>query len=261
MTSVLAHAVLLVAFALTNGPWYPRAPQRTLAYLMDLRGPDPRIEPSRPSFARPSRARRGARAALSTSPVADPDTVPGEPAGIPDGDTAAASPVGRLLGSRLALLTPHPDERLWVRPLVIPEGGGRPFGLDSATRAWFRMMADSMEQHPEMDPNHNPWAAAARPWTFVRNGRTYGIDAAGLHLGSFTIPSVLLGLIAIPQGNVDQARASTALMAMRADMLRAAARAQTEEDFRRAVRGIRERNDRERRERRERDANRPRATP
>lgn len=258
--SVLAHVVLLGVFALTNGPWHPRVPQRTLAYLLDLQGPAPQPDTSHRSYAPPRAARRGTVLSLAR-PVALPrDTAPGDPEGIATGDTASTSPVGRPGVSGLALLSPrYADERLWVRPLIIPEDGSRPISLDSVTRAWFRVMADSMDRHPELNPNYNPYAP--RPWTFERNGRTYGIDAAGLHLGSFTIPSALLALIAFPQGNIDQARASTALMAMRAEMLRAAARAQTEEDFRRAVRGIRERNDRERRERRERDANRPRATP
>ena len=48
---------------------------------------------------------------------------------------------------------------------------------------------------------------------------------------------------------------------MRADLLRAAARAQVEEDFQQAVRDIRARKDRERREQRERDRNRQPVSP
>jgi hypothetical protein len=116
-------------------------------------------------------------------------------------------------------------------------------------------MADSIERNPTSDPLRLP------SWTFQRDGRTYGLDSAGLHLGPITIPAMLLALVPMPQGNIDQARANARLAAMRADIMRAAARAQAEDDFRRAVKAIRERNDRERREQREREQARPRATP
>ena len=147
------------------------------------------------------------------------------------------------------------DPRLWVRPMIIPEGGGRPIALDSAVRMRLFAMADSLERNPVSDPNRPP------SWTFERGGKTYGLDAQGMHFGSFTVPSFLLAFLPVPQGNIDQSRANAALMRMRADLLRAAARAEAEEDFRRAVREIRERKDRERREQRDRDANRPRPTP
>lgn len=259
VASVLAHALFLVLFVRYNGPWHPRLPQRSLAYLLDLRGLPAQPAASQLTFD-PRPAQRGTALALSRRGVPSRDTTLGRPQGLATGDTAATSPVGRRSGRGVAAFTPqYADSRLWVRPLLIPEDGGRPLSLDSVTREWFQSMADSMERHPEMSPNYNPYAS--RPWTFERNGRTYGIDESGLHLGSFTIPTAALAFLAFPQGNIDQARASAALMSMRAEMLRAAARAQTEEDFRRAVREIRERSDRERRERRERDANRPRATP
>jgi len=253
--------VLLTVFAWTNGPWHPRAPRRSLAYLVDTRGLPPQSAAVPFSFGRPRPARHGAALSLERLPVAPADTAPGVPAGVPAAaDTAPVSPAGRRWGNGVAMWTPQfADPRLWVRPLIIPEDGGRPITLDSVARAWFMQMADSIERHPEMSPNFNPYAP--RPMTFRHNGRTYGLDASGLHLGSFTIPAAVLALLPFPQGNIDQARASTALQSMRADMLRAAARAQTEDDFRRAVRDIRARKDRERREQRERDANRPPTTP
>ncbi len=258
--SIVAHAVLLVVFAYTNGPWHPRAPRRSLAYLMDLRGLPPEPQELPFSLGRPHAARRGTMLSMARLPLPAADTAPGDPAGVVTTDTLPRVGYGRRGEDAFAALTPHfADRRLWVRPLVIPEDGGRPITLDSVARAWFMLMADSMERHPEMSPNFNPYAP--RPWTFQRNGQTYGLDGAGLHLGTFTIPTMVLALLPFPQGNVDQARANGVLMNMRADMLRAAARAQTEEDFRRAVRGIRERKDRERREQRERDRHRPPTTP
>jgi hypothetical protein len=155
------------------------------------------------------------------------------------------------------------DGTLWVRPLWLgPEGSGRTIRMDSVIAVRMLALADSVERFPPADPNADPYVA--RPWTFRRNGKTYGIDAAGLHLGDFTIPMPALMLLAaqvMPQGNVDQQRANARLMGMRADMLRAAARAQAEEDFRQAVRDIRARRQKERDEQRARDEARARLTP
>ncbi|HVO36398.1 MAG TPA: hypothetical protein VMT21_12575, partial [Gemmatimonadales bacterium] len=52
--------------------------------------------------------------------------------------------------------------------------------------------------------------------------------------------------LSMPQGNIDQARANRALMSMRADILRAAARSESEDAFRQAVRDLRARKDKER---------------
>jgi hypothetical protein len=187
------------------------------------------------------------RPALSAEPPAlrafsdrpglmSPDTLPGVPGGT--GRRGLAS-----LGPAWA------DGIVWRRPTVSEEFGltNRPIDMDSAVRGRLLAMADSIERNP---------AGAYRPPSllFERNGRTYGMDEHGnIHLGGITIPAPLLALIPMPQGNIDQARANARLAAMRADIMRAAARAQAEDDFRRAVKQIRERNDRERAERRERE--------
>jgi hypothetical protein len=134
--------------------------------------------------------------------------------------------------------------------------------MDSVVAVRMLALADSIERYPPADPNANPYVS--RPWTFRRNGKTYGLDAAGLHLGDFTIPMPALMLLAaqvMPQGNVDQQRANSTLMAMRADILRAAARAQAEDDFRQAVRDIRARKQKERDAQQARDSARARLTP
>ncbi len=147
------------------------------------------------------------------------------------------------------------DPRLWVQPMYIPEGGGRPINMDSVVRQRMLVMADKMDsvmRNDSLSPIRNPYSTPR--WTFERNGKTYGIDQSGIHFGTFSIPTAVLAFLPFPQGNIDQARANARMMDMRADILRAAARAEAEDDFRRAVAQIRERKDRERREQRERDA-------
>lgn len=150
------------------------------------------------------------------------------------------------------------DGRPWVDPTgSIVATGSREIRIDSAVAVRMEELADSMEKNPGPDPNANPYVS--RPWTFRVGGKTYGIDSKGIHLGDFTIPTAVLAFLSLPQGNIDQARANQALMAMRADILRAAARAQTEEDFRRQVREIRERKEKEHQE--EQQKQQPQPTP
>ena len=148
---------------------------------------------------------------------------------------------------------------LWVRPLLDLELTNRPIRLDSVVAYRMRALADSVEKHPVRDPYADPYTS--RPWTFKSGGKTYGLDASGLHLGSFTIPTALLAFLSMPQGNIDQARANNALMGMRADILRAAARAESEDAFRQAVRDVRARKDKERQQQQQQQQQQPQPQP
>ncbi len=171
---------------------------------------------------------------------------------------AAGGRSGRLPvrgGGVLAYQPQLGDGLLWVRPLLDLTLTSRPIRLDSSVAMRMRQLADSVDKHPPADPNADPYVS--RPWTFKAGGKTYGLDARGLHLGDFTIPTALLAFLSMPQGNIDQARANRALMEMRGDILRAAARAQAEDDFRRAVRDLRARKDKERQEQQQNQPQQP----
>jgi len=136
------------------------------------------------------------------------------------------------------------DGKLWVDPVTGQQStASREIHLDSAVAVRMQQLADSMERNPLPDANANPYVS--KPWTFNVGGKTYGIDSKGLHLGDITIPTAVLAFLSTPQGNIDQARANQAYMAMRADILRAAARAQALDDFREAVKEIRARKEKE----------------
>jgi hypothetical protein len=138
------------------------------------------------------------------------------------------------------------DGRAWVDPVTGQVTASREIRIDSVVAIRMRQMADSIEKNPLPDVNADPYVS--KPWTFRVGGKTYGIDSKGIHLGDITIPTAVLAFLSTPQGNIDQARANQAYMAMRADMLRAAARAQTMDDFRQAVREIRARKEKEHQE-------------
>lgn len=97
-------------------------------------------------------------------------------------------------------------------------------------------------------------------WSWTKDGKKYGWDAEGIHFGGVTIPNELLGVgAALAKGGflddvasnptvADRARAITA---MTRDINYNAPRAMNAEEFRTAVKRIRERKERERREARE----------
>jgi hypothetical protein len=274
--SVAAHAVVLVVWSWSNVPRAVPQLGRAPLLVVDLAGqgrapaPAPLVRYTAPLGGRSAAPVIGRGAApvigRDSAPAAGrgfapvTDAAAGLPTGAGGRDSAGGTGRGTRGARTLASAVPeYGDGRLWVPPMYLPVGGGRPIRMDSVVAARMLALADSVERNPMADPRANPYVS--RGWTFRRNGKTYGWDAAGLHLGDFTIPSVVLAFLSMPQGNIDLARANTALLGMRADIMRAAARAQTEDDFKQAVRDIRARKDRERREQRAREAARERLTP
>ena len=255
VTSLAAHVVVLTAvvewslerhFAADRVNLFLLAaqpPQGTSDRALSLPGPS----------ASPRRRARAAGVPLGAVPVAPqaPDTTGlAVHVGAGGRDTSATSAAGATsgrdyFGRGVAALQPQlGNGALWVRPLIDLTFTDRRIRLDSAVAIRMRTLADSVDKHPPADPNADPYTS--RPWTFRAGGKTYGIDSKGLHLGDFTLPTALLAFLSMPQGNIDQARANRAFMQMRGDILRAAARAQAEDDFRKAVRDLRARKDRER---------------
>ena len=90
-------------------------------------------------------------------------------------------------------------------------------------------------------------------WSWTRDGRKYGWDSLGIHLGGLTIPRELLALAgALAQvpavSNPTVAERARAVRTMTEDINYNAPRAMNAEEFRTAVKRIRERKERERQE-------------
>jgi hypothetical protein len=252
--SVVVHVALVWAIANSGTVWRTTPPERTLATILDVAPAlleEPVWLPAEPAPPPPGRR--------------EPFILPELPDLPPPGLELAVQPVtadrtpgfaGGVPGGRgLTPLAPafSGDARVWsTRPLYVPEGGGRPIDMDSLVRQRLLVMAGMMDSLARLDTLSLAADRRIRnpSWVVERNGRRYGLDANGIHFGSFTLPSVLLAFLPIPQGNVDQARANQRLMEMRAEILRAAARAEAEDDFNQAVREIRRRWRQERDERR-----------
>ena len=257
---MLAHFVVLTALVESSMSWHR---QRASAFLLAGSSPPGQANrlivlyvPSAPvghgrgTGEAPGRA-AGVIAAVSPAPTPAVDSgTPTLRIGAGGRDTATVAVRGSRSGRGVRGVqnyTPQlGDGRVWVDPVTGQVTASRQIRIDSAVAMRMREMADSMEKNPQPDVNADPYIS--RPWTFRAGGKTYGIDAKGIHLGDITIPTAVLAFLSTPQGNIDQARANQAYMAMRADILRAAARAQTEEDFRAAVKEIRARKEKEHQE-------------
>lgn len=173
---------------------------------------------------------------------------------IAGGDTAGV--VGGRGRRGLAVLAPSgADSRLYsTRPMYLIPGTNRPIEMDSMVRGRLLEMAAQIDAERGLDSFGFLRPQYLTPsWTVERDGKTYGIDQQFIHFGTFKIPTAILALLPIPQGNIDQARANARIADMRSELLRAAARSEAEEDFRRAVNQIRERRQREREQERERE--------
>ena len=139
------------------------------------------------------------------------------------------------------------EGKLWVQPLPAPPKeiaralARTHFELvDSAVSAIVQAYIDSVLNAPA------PPGSKAPSWTTQVFGKTFGLDSKYIYLGGLKIPTAILALLPINEGtNVDLNNARR-LNAIREDLQYAAARAQTMDDFKRAVREIRQERERQR---------------
>jgi hypothetical protein len=91
-------------------------------------------------------------------------------------------------------------------------------------------------------------AEDARPsWVVEKNGMKWGVDDKLLHLGKFSLPSGVLAALNLDRWQEDPNRSRNTL-AMRREIVEQSRRRLNEEEFKAAVKAIRDRKDRERRE-------------
>ncbi|MFL5401469.1 MAG: hypothetical protein ACJ8BF_01480, partial [Gemmatimonadales bacterium] len=148
--------------------------------------------------------------------------------------------VGRI-GAGLA------EGRLWVRPLPLPPrelaqrlSKSRAQLVDSAVTAIVQAYLDSIANDPASKN------ATLPSWTTEIAGKKFGLDSKNIYIAGLKIPAAVLALLPIPAGNIDQNRAYNHLMDIRSDILYAARRAETMEEFKKVIKEIRERKEKER---------------
>jgi hypothetical protein len=225
-----------------------------------------------PSAGGPATGTRPSTGPTATTRLRAPTRVPvGLPAAAPS--MAAAAPGvedragGRGPGGDVTPATgvqpSYTDARLWPQPgpfTPIPKTPAQ--RIDSAVKAAFGLYADSMTV-AAANKGRSP-----TDWTFERNGQKWGVDDRWIHLGKVKIPNAVLALLPLnaqtnPTFNDPVTRRENAFR--RGDILYHANRSISEDEFRRAVKRIRERKDRERAAARAENANgdghQPAATP
>jgi hypothetical protein len=156
--------------------------------------------------------------------------------------TLAPGPPGyRLVGPQ------YGDGRVWVRASEAELGVVGP-SPDRRTHAERIEMAlrERMKAYIDTMPRDSFALPPPPRWTTEIGDDQWGIDGQWIYLGDFKIPTALLALIPLPQGNYDQAQAAAELQRMRDDIISAARRAETAAEFRNYVQELRKRRDAER---------------
>lgn len=179
-------------------------------------------------------------------PVGVPQPPPTVAAAAPGvEDRAGGAGRGNDVTAATGVQPSYIDPRLWPQPgpfTPVPKSAAE--RTDSAVKAAFAMFMDSV-RIAEANKGRAPG-----DWTFKdKNGGKWGWDQKGIRLGRVTIPQAVLSLLPLNvQANPTFNDPVTVREAAfrRGDLLYHANRAASEDEFRRAVKRIRERKDRER---------------
>lgn len=190
---------------------------------------------------------------VPTLPLVAPNKVPASipPPAAAGFDVNVGTPAGGPLasgrGAVKGLQPGYVDPRLWPEaPALIYAPKTDEERLDSAVVTSIMRYRDSV-----LANTYSPNKFERGEWTYEsKGGQKYGIDQQYIRLGKFSIPTALLGLLPMNrmQGNPIENDRQARLAAMRADIMRGAQAAMNEEEFRQAVKKIRDRKDKERKE-------------
>jgi hypothetical protein len=167
-------------------------------------------------------------------------------------DTGSTMPAYDPNASRVAPAPAVGDGRLWVSPrpglpMAVAEAlYGDTTGRNQQAIARLKAMVDSLNQVLDQIQRENrrpSWVVGGTP-----DKPAWGLDSQFIHIAGIKIPTPALALLGqfLPQGNYDEGLRSRQLQYMREDLMQAAARAQSFQQFRSYVRELRERKQAER---------------
>lgn len=173
--------------------------------------------------------------APTTIPTTLPPIAPTQKATGDEGSGPVVGTGGPARGIRPS----YTDPRLWPAPgdiVSAPKTATQ--RLDSVIAAIIEPYNDSMAvESGKRKPGD---------WTVERDGKKYGIDPQYIHLGKFSIPTAILGLLPLNmQANPVVAERNRASDQLHSDIMSQAQRGMNEAEFRKAVKSIRERKERE----------------
>jgi hypothetical protein len=210
--------------------------------------PQPGLSVARPAAAAAPRATVPQPEVTPLIPPRDvPVGIPPAPA-IPSTRPVVPGPVsGPIVGGAGPTRGVQPtfeDPRVWVpSPPLIYAPKTEEQRLDSALLASLERYRDSVARN-----TYSPNRFERGDWTVERGGQKWGLDQNYIRLGKISIPTALLALLPINrfQANPIAMERERSMAMMRADIMYHAQVALNEEEFRKAVRAIRDRKERER---------------
>lgn len=224
-------------------------PERISFIVAAPRGGEPTAEaPRAGGDGRTPAERPTDRPVEPVPPVVAPTEVPTGVAprtGAPRTDPGGTGPVigggGELRGIQPAFT----DRRLWLPESEIIQAPAIPMTRADSLRALLaERTLDYLDSLASLPADRRPG-----DWTFDLGGRKYGIDGQYIRLGAFSIPTPLLALLPMnAQQNPIARERALRLDAMRTEIQFQAARRARDDEFREAVRALRERKERERQE-------------
>ncbi len=246
LVTAALHVVAVILFFVV--PW--QAPWRKATYVV--------LEPVAAGDSMvfvPGTRELRAKGPTIQSPPHEPTPPPATPpplVAVAAPDTGTTLPAYDPDAGRIAPAPQVGDGRLWVSPRPpLPASVADAIYGDTAARhsaaiERLRAMVDSLNQvldQVQRNTKRPSWTVGGTP-----DKPEWGIDSAYIHIAGIKIPTMALALLGnlLPQGNFDEAMRARQLNDMRADILRAADRAQSFQDFRRYVRELRQRKQAER---------------
>jgi hypothetical protein len=237
------------AFAMLLGQsWLPAPVERigfiALPHLPRQPSEAPRAGgDNRPDRGKPSATPMPTLVAPAVTPNAVP-TVSAKPAATAEGGSGDVVGGG---GPTRGVRPSYTDPRLWLPTGPVVAAPGQPL-----TRAdsLHNLLADKIRQFSDSFALANPAQRAPGDWTFTgKDGKKYGIDQKYIRLGKFSIPTAILGMLPLNvQANPIAMERQRTMSEMSREIAEQAARVSRDDDFRAAVRALRERKDKERRD-------------
>ena len=249
---VLANVVLHYDIVFERGP-RPPAPEKEEINYVAVRPPAGALGGTTAST--PAKATEPTRRLVAPSHVPSAVTAPTAPtapsAGGTPGGVEGGTGVGGGSGPTTGIVPAEPDPRLATDgKFFYPRNKTAAQRADSAVKATIHAYNDSVALAAAAD------AGKRKPgdWTFGSDGKKWGVDGSKIYLGKFWIPSAVLAALPIRvQNNPGETIADRLSTTRRSDVLLHAQSQFHDDEFKAAVKRIRERKDRERREKKAQD--------
>ena len=245
---VLANVVLHYDIVFEHGP-RPPAPQREEIAYVTVRPPAGALGGT--TATTPAKATEPTRRLVAPSRVPSavvPPATTAPAAGGTPGGVVGGTGIGGGSGPTTGIVPTEPDPRLATDGKFFYPAYKTPAQrADSAVKATILAYNDSIGA--ASTGNRKPG-----DWTFGSDGKKWGVDGSKIYLGKFWIPSAVLAALPIRvQGNPGETIADRLSTARRADVMLHAESQFHNDEFKAAVKRIRERKDRERREKKEQE--------